>query len=147
MSPAKTRAPAVEGWFTTDEVDPHLLGTRCRACGTYHFPKESFFCRNPGCAGSELEVVPLSSRGLLWSFTDNRYPPPPPYVAGDPFEPYAIAAVELEREKLVVLGQLVAGIGTDRLEAGMPMQLALEPLYEDDATQYLVWKWRPCSEA
>jgi len=138
----KTRAPAIEGWFTLDERDPHLLGTRCTRCGTYHFPKESFFCRNPHCAGTELEEVELSSRGRLWSFTDNRYPPPPPYVARDPFEPYAIAAVELEREKLVVLGQMVAGIGSDWLEVGAEMQLALEPLYEDDAHQVLVWKWR-----
>jgi len=143
MPPHKTRTPAVDGWFTMDERDPHLLGTRCKSCGTYHFPRETFFCRNPGCAGSELEELPLSSRGKLWSFTDNRYPPPPPYVAGDPFEPYAIAAVELERERLVVLGQVVAGVGTDRLQAGMEMQLALEPLYEDDAQQVVVWKWKP----
>ena len=143
MPPERTRKPAVEGWFTLDEQDPHLLGTRCKACGTYHFPRESFFCRNPGCAGSEFDEVPLSSRGRLWSFTDNRYPPPPPYVASDPFVPYAIAAVELEREKLVVLGQVASGIGTDRLAAGMEMELALEPLYRDDTGEYLVWKWRP----
>ena len=143
MPPARTRTPAVEGWFTLDERDPRLVGTRCKACGTYHFPKEQFFCRNPGCAGSEFDEVPLSSRGRLWSFTDNRYAPPPPYVAAEPFEPYAVAAVELESEKLVVLGQVVAGIGTDRLAAGMEMELALEPLFQDDANEYLVWKWRP----
>jgi uncharacterized OB-fold protein len=143
MPPEKTRAPAIEGWFTLDERDPHLLGTRCTACGTYHFPKESAFCRNPHCAGSAFEQVELSSRGRLWSYTDNRYPPPPPYVAGEPFEPYAIAAVELEREKLVVLGQVVAGVGSERLEVGAEMQLALERLYEDDGHEYVVWKWRP----
>jgi uncharacterized OB-fold protein len=46
---------------------------------------------------------------------------------------------------MVVLGQVVAGVGTERLEIGMPMQLALEPLYEDDAAQYMVWKWRPAA--
>ena len=143
MPPERTRKPAIEGWFTMDESDPRLVGTRCRTCGTYHFPRESFFCRNPGCAGSEFEEVPLSSRGRLWSFTDNRYPPPPPYVATEPFEPYAIAAVELEREKMVVLGQVAAGIGTERLATGMEMELVLEPLYRDDASEYLVWKWRP----
>ena len=74
-----------------------LLIQRCKACGTYFFPKETTFCRNPRCAGSEFEEVPLSTRGRLWSFTDNRYAPPKPYMAGDPFEPYAVAAVELER--------------------------------------------------
>ena len=43
MSEGKTRAPAIEGWFTMDEASPRLLGTRCTTCGTYFFPKESFW--------------------------------------------------------------------------------------------------------
>ena len=87
--------PAVEGWFRMDGDEPRLLGTRCLGCGSTFFPKETAFCRNPACAGSEFESVELSRRGTLWSFTDNRYEPPAPYVASKPFEPYAIAAVEL----------------------------------------------------
>ncbi len=142
MAPAKARVPAVAGWFTLDEAAPQLLGTRCKACGTYFFPKETSFCRNPRCAGSEFEEVPLSTRGKLWSFTDNRYAPPKPYMAGDPFVPYAVAAVELEREKMVVLGQVAGGVGCDQLHAGQEMELVLEPLYEDDANEYVMWKWR-----
>jgi len=143
MPPPKARVPAVDGWFTLDEAGPQLLGTRCKACGTYFFPKETSFCRNPRCAGGEFEEVPLSARGKLWSFTDNRYAPPKPYVAGDPFEPYAVAAVELEREKMVVLGQVAKGVGCDQLHAGQEMELVLDTLYEDAANEYLVWKWRP----
>ena len=142
MAPAKTRVPAVEGWFTLDEAAPQLLGTRCKACGTYFFPKETSFCRNPKCAGSEFEEVPLSTRGKLWSFTDNRYQPPLPYRAGDPFVPYTVAAVELEHEKMVVLGQVAGGVGCDQLHAGQAMELVLGTLYEDDANEYVVWKWR-----
>jgi uncharacterized OB-fold protein len=140
---SKPRVPAVEGWFTLDAQAPSLLGTRCKACGTYFFPRETAFCRNPNCAGTEFEEVPLSTRGKLWSFTDNRYAPPKPYMASDPFEPYAVAAVELEREKMVVLGQVEAGVGIDRLEAGLEMELVLGTLYEDDESEYLIWKWRP----
>jgi uncharacterized OB-fold protein len=141
MSPK--RRPAIDGWFTTDGDAPALLGSRCKACGTYAFPKETAFCRNPRCAGTELEEAPLSRRGTLWSYTDNRYPPPAPYVAPDPFVPYAIAAVELEREKMVVLGQVVAGVGCEALEAGMPMELAIETLYRDGDEDVVTWKWRP----
>jgi hypothetical protein len=98
----KPKQPAVPGWFTQDGA-PRLIGSRCRACGTYAFPKESFFCRNPACASSELEEVPLSTRGRLWSYTNNCYAPPPPYVASDPFQPYAVAAVELEKERMVLI--------------------------------------------
>ena len=38
-------------------------------------------CPNPACEGDELEQVALSRRGTLWSYTENRYPPPAPYPA------------------------------------------------------------------
>jgi uncharacterized OB-fold protein len=126
-----------------DERSPCLLGTRCRSCGTTFFPRETAFCRNPACEGSEFESVELSRRGTLWSFTDNRYPPPAPYVAREPFEPYAIAAVELAAERMVVLGQVVPGVSVDRLRTGMEMELVLDTLYSDDANDHVVWKWRP----
>lgn len=140
---SKPRVPAIEGWFTLDEASPRLLGSRCKACGAVFFPREDAFCRNPACAGREFEEAPLSRRGRLWSVTDNRYPPPAPYVASDPFEPYAVAAVELEEEKLVVLGQVVPGVAARDLEVGREMELVLDTLFEDDENEYLVWKWRP----
>jgi uncharacterized OB-fold protein len=139
----KTRKPAAAGWFTADERAPRLLGSRCKACDTYAFPKETYFCRNPRCASSELEEVPLSSQGRLWSFTNNCYAPPPPYVAADPFVPYAIAAVELEREHMVVLGQVESGTDVAQLEVGMPMELCVGKLYEDAEHEFVTWKWRP----
>ena len=107
---SKTRKPVLEGWFTEGD-EPRLLGTQCQACRTYFFPKLESFCRNPDCSSSDLAEIPLSRRGKLWSFTNNCYAPPAPYVSPDPFVPYAIAAVELEEEKMVVLGQVVPGVG------------------------------------
>jgi uncharacterized OB-fold protein len=140
----KDRVPAVDGWFTTGDA-PALLGTRCTTCGTYFFPREEAFCRNPDCRGRSFEEVELSRRGRIWSFTDNRYQPPAPYVSPDPFVPYAIAAVELEAERIVVLGQLEAGVDPGELRAGQEVELAIGTLYEDDDHEYLVWKWRPVS--
>ena len=139
----KPQQPAVEGWFTLDGQAPHLIGTRCRACGTYFFPKETYFCRNPACASSELEEVPLSRHGRLWSYTDNCYAPPLPFVASDPFQPYAVAAVELEKERMVVLGQVETGVGVAELEVGMEMELTVGRLYEDPKREVVIWKWRP----
>jgi len=139
---SKIPVPAIDGWFTQDDP-PHLLGTKCKACGSIFFPRENDFCRNPACTGSAFEEVPLSRTGRLWSFTNSCYPPPPPFIAKDPFEPYALAAVELEAEKMVVLGQVVEGLAVEDLEAGMEMEVVLETLYEDDDHAYSIWKWRP----
>jgi uncharacterized protein len=143
MAEAKTRVPAVDGWFTMDDQGPRLLGNRCRSCGTFFFPRASFFCRNPDCDSTEFDEVPLSSRGRVWSFTTNRYQPPPPFVATEPFEPYAIAAVELADEKMVVLGQVVGGSDGPPVEIGAEVELVLDTLYEDDDHEYVVWKWSP----
>jgi uncharacterized OB-fold protein len=142
MPRLKERVPAIEGWFTTGDA-PALLGTRCTGCGTYTFPKGQGFCPNPACTGHDLAEVELSRRGRIWSFTDNRYPPPPPYVSPDPFVPYAIAAVELAEERMVILGQLDTGTDLETLKAGQEVELVLGTLYEDDDHEYLIWNWRP----
>jgi uncharacterized OB-fold protein len=142
MGKDKTRVPVIEGWFTMDDDRPQLLGSRCSSCGARFFPKAAA-CRSPQCGQGQLEDVPLSRTGRVWSFTDNRYQPPPPYVASDPFEPYAIAAVELADERMVVLGQLEPGVDVTALGVGAEMELTLGTLYEDDEHEYLVWKWRP----
>ena len=139
----KTQVPAVEGWFTLDADRPALLGSKCRSCGIVCFPRETSFCRNPACTNREFDEIELSRTGTLWSFTDNRYQPPAPYVSAEPFEPYAIAAVELEAEKMVVLGQLVPGTDIHELRAGQTVKLVLGPLYSDDEHEYVVWKWQP----
>ncbi len=93
----KTHAPAVDGLFTMNLEAPRLLGTQCRACGTYFFPAEKTFCRNPACDRADLQEVELSRTGKVWSYTSASDQPPPPFVAKEPFEPFAIAAVELEK--------------------------------------------------
>jgi hypothetical protein len=147
MDFTKARVPAVEGWFTLDDEPPALLGSRCKLCGTYAFPRESFFCRNPACESTEFDEVQLSRRGKVWSYTDARYQPPPPYVAADPYEPFCIAAVELAEEKMVVMGQVVPGVSVEDLSVGTEVDLVTDVLYEDDDHQYLVWKWRPVTAA
>ncbi|MGB5813466.1 MAG: OB-fold domain-containing protein [Polyangiales bacterium] len=142
----KTHAPAVEGLFTMGPDAPRLVGTQCRACGTYFFPAERTFCRNPECDEAALENVELSPNGRLWSYTSANYKPPPPFVATEPFEPFAIAAVTLEQEGLTILGQVADGIGVDALEAGMRMELVLRALYEDDEHVYMTWNWKPAAE-
>jgi uncharacterized OB-fold protein len=140
-----TTVPAIEGWFTVDP--PALLGRRCARCSTYLFPPTREWCANPGCNSDELEAVPLSRTGTVWSYTDAQYQPPAPFVPRtDPYEPFAIAAVELDTERLIVLGQVADGFGVGDMQIGTRVELVVEPLETVGDTTTLVWRWRPLSE-
>ncbi|WP_019629918.1 Zn-ribbon domain-containing OB-fold protein [Actinomadura atramentaria] len=144
----KRRTPAIDGWFAPEPGGGvRLLGTRCAACGTPYFPRNDLACRNPRCDGprdgSELAEHRLSDRGRIWSYADARYKPPPPFVADEPFRPFAVAAVELAAERMIVLGRVVPGVTVDDLAVGMEMALTEGVLYEDDDTEYTVWMWQP----
>ncbi len=145
-----TGVPALgaEGWFTTDTSEPALLGQRCTTCGTYAFPSAGVGCPNPACLGLEFDAVKLSRRGTIWSYTDARYQPPPPYVVPTAEHvPFCIAAVHLAAEGLTVMGQVVPGVTVDDLRVGQEVELVVEPLFtDDDGTDHLVWKWRPITE-
>ncbi|WP_245630477.1 Zn-ribbon domain-containing OB-fold protein [Granulicoccus phenolivorans] len=89
----------------------------------------------------------MSRRGRVWSYTDAQYQPPAPYVpARDPYEPFAIAAVELA-EGLVVLGQVAEGYGVVDLAVGAEVELVIETLYVDDSGDRTIWRWRPVSSS
>lgn len=139
----KTRVPAVAGLHTMD-AEPHLIGGKIPGRETYFFPKH-LAGGDPAVGGAvELEEVLLSRRGKIWSYTSSNYQPPAPFVAvTDPFEPITIAAVELEKEQMVILGQCIAGVTPADLRVGTEVELVIDTLYEDDAHEYLVWKWKP----
>lgn len=142
--PAASTEPAIDGWFATDDAgDTHLLGGKCTQCATYVFPPRTNNCPNPACDSDALDLVPLSRRGKVWSYTENRYPPPAPYPAPDPFEPFAIAAVELADEGLIVLGKVVEGTLAADLKVGMDMELTTMALYtDDDGVERSTYGWR-----
>lgn len=138
-----TATPAIEGWFTTGP-EPTLTGSRCTTCESVYFPPvgEGAFCRNPACDGTEFATSALARRGRIWSYTDAQYQPPAPYVpASDPYEPFALAAVELP-EGITVLGQVAQGYGVADLRVGAEAELVVETLHDD----LLVWRWKPVTE-
>ncbi|TDE56001.1 benzoylsuccinyl-CoA thiolase [Nonomuraea mesophila] len=131
---------AIDGWFAIDHDGVRLIGTRCAGCGTICFPPRHGLCPDPRCGGTDLRELRLPGRGRVWSYTNACYPPPPPYVAAEPYEPVTLAAVELEEAGIVVLGQ-VEGLTVEDLEVGMELELTSGPLA--DGPQ--VWMWRRAS--
>jgi uncharacterized OB-fold protein len=139
---------AIEGWWSFDDSGaPQLVGARCPRCGTYVFPPRADNCPNPACSADELEQVALSRRGTLWSYTENRYQPPSPYPQSESFEPFAVAAVELAEEGIIVLGKVVDGTLAADLKVGMEMELTTMRLYvDDDGVERAVYAWRIASD-
>lgn len=144
---AATELPAIDGWWAADATGlPYLVGATCPQCRTYVFPPRANNCPNPACETGTLEAAALSRRGTLWSFTENHYQPPSPYPPSDPFEPFAVAAVELAGEGLIVLGKVVTGTRAADLKIGMQMELTTMPLYvDDDGVERTVYAWRIAS--
>ena len=139
---------ALEGWHTLNKISPALIGTQCTECSTYYFPKQQHFCRNPNCESTSFKEVELSQSGRIWSYTSASYKPPAPYISEEPFEPFTIAAVELEKEKMIVLGQVIKGVTPDDLNIGDRVSLVLDTLHKtlDDNAQEIekiTWKWQP----
>lgn len=138
----KTQVPAVEGLFTM-EAEPRLIGGKGRGRDSYFFPK-NLAGADPGLISDpERDEVLLSRTGTVWSYTSMEYAPPAPYPTPEPYEPFVLAAVELDEEKLVVLGQMVVGTKLADVSVGMRVELTIEVLYEDDDNEYMIWKWQP----
>ncbi len=113
--------------FRPGELEIHpdgsgnLLGSRCTACGSSFFPVRKACA---GCLSRDLETVPLSTEGVLYTFSVVRQSAPQFEV------PYALGYVDLP-EGLRIMGQ-ISGCDIDDIRIGMRLQLALEPFGTDD---------------
>ncbi len=139
------RRPAIEGWFA-EEPEPHLLGSRGIDSGAFFFPPSIATSADPSAPFEEREPIALSRRGIVWSWTTNHYPPPPPAVNPDPFVAYTVVAVELPAEHMVVLGRLADGVDPSGLSVGAEVEVATQTLFVDDDGEQTIWCWRPTDE-
>lgn len=104
----------------TDEQPPRLIGGRDRETGRIVFPMPA------GSEGERFDPVPLKREGTIWAWTVQRFPPKsPPYIGPQPFEPFALAYVELPGE--VIVESRLTGFDFDRLDCGLPVRLTTIP--------------------
>jgi uncharacterized OB-fold protein len=101
---------------------PVLLGSRCAACGSHHFPRHDT-C--PYCAVEDPQPTELSPRGTLWAWT--AVTAAPPGYLGE--VPYGMGVVELP-EGIRVITRLTES-DPDALTLGQPMGLCVVPLHRD----------------
>lgn len=122
-------------------TDGHkLAGGRCSACSTTTFPWQAD-C--PRCGGDDLERVALPTRGHLWAFTVQGFPPKPPYRGPDPFVPYGVGYVNLGP---VCVETPLTENDPSRLRIGDPFELVLVPAWVDGEETVQTFAFRPAEE-
>jgi uncharacterized protein len=137
------RIPIADGLFTETADGPRLIASLC-SCGACYFPKAAR-CSNPDCKDPKPIEHLLGPNGVLWSYTVQHYPPPPPAKFDEPFLPYAIGLVEFP-EGLRVLGRMSTN-DIRALKIEDPVQVVLEKLYQDEhGVDFTTWMFRPSAE-
>ena len=118
--------PIHPGLFTMpdDPRGPHLLASRCRACGRHQFPAADT-CSY--CSGDDSELVIVGARGRLHLHT--VVTTAPPGYRGE--VPYGFGVVELP-EGLRVISRLTSS-DLEVLRRDLPMRLEIAPLYRNEA--------------
>lgn len=116
---APVRTPIREGLLSgpLSELERvRLAGCKCRSCGETSLGSRTM-C--PNCGHDTVQDVPLSNRGVLWTFTVVRHRPPGNYKGPEPFVPFGMGLVELP-DGLRVLSPLDCDI--DQLKIGLELQ-------------------------
>lgn len=122
--------PVKDGLFSSplsplDRVK--LVGSKCKNCGEVMLGQVEN-CAN--CTCEDIELIPLSRRGKLWTYTVIRHRPPGEYRGPDqPFVPFAEGLVELP-EGIRVVSVLDGDI--DNWKIGMDLELVVYKLYQDE---------------
>jgi uncharacterized OB-fold protein len=129
-----------EGLFAVSEGKTSLIVTHCRTCGDYFFPK-TFTCHNPECKDKEVEDVPLSRRGKVENYSVMNYPPPPPFVAKEPYEPIVCASVAFP-EGIMIIG-MMEGTTAEEVKIGMDVEVTVGALYTNKKDEEIIaWKFK-----
>jgi uncharacterized OB-fold protein len=131
--------PIADGLWTETADGPHLVGSRCRNCGTVTFPKQDACAR---CAHYDSEEHLLASRGELFTWTVQRFrPKTPPYAGPEEFEPYGVGYVELPGECRVE--SILTTADPDELRIGMEMELTLIPTTGPEGEEVRTFAFAP----
>jgi uncharacterized OB-fold protein len=128
----KNRVPFKEGLFEEVAGKWVLKGCRCRQCGEIIYPIRNV-CLN--CSNRDLEMLDLSRKGKLYSFTIVHMP-------SEHFQPpYAIGWIELP-EGIRIFSQ-IRGWEEHPLKTGMDMELSIEKLWDEEEREVIGYTFRP----
>lgn len=120
---------------------PHLIGTRCKACGAHLFPQEPV-CQY--CFSEDVEVVPLSTKGKVYSCTVFRHHRKVPGYNGP--LPYMFGRVELPEGAGILTPFTDVDMG-QVLPEGAEVELRMEKFGEDElGNEVMTFKFAPAKK-
>lgn len=141
-----TSVAIADGIFNMTADGPVLLGSRCLNCDNHMFPTQ-VGC--PKCMSDRQEDVELATRGTLWTWTVQAFPPKsPPYIGptGDDFVPYGVGYVELANQ--VRVEARLKATRPEELDIGMEMELVYDSLgTDDDGNEIVTYAFAPVGGA
>lgn len=119
VGPLPHAAPSPLTQVFWDAAAQHrLIFQRCESCGAITFPPVEV-CRI--CLSTQLQWKQSSGRGVLYSWTVVHRPVTPDFAT-----PYVPAIVDVD-EGYQMVSNLI-GISTDRIRAGLPVQVSFEQI-------------------
>lgn len=134
------RKVAVKGGIYKLATSPgekdYLIGSKCTSCGAHFYPKRAVCVY---CYGQDMEEVPLSDRGKLWSYTIARQTYPGTLLT----PPFVVANVELPER--VYVTSLLTGVDFKDVRIGMDVELYFFKVTEDEEREVFAFAFRPSS--
>lgn len=125
------KVPIREGLFT-DNCSGSLLGKRCKICKQI-LPPLAPLCYN--CSSEDLDDLPLSHRGKLYSYTVIHVP----HIHLS--SPYAVGVIDLP-EGLRIYSPIKRWQDKP-LEIGMDMELVIDKAWEEGNKEIIAYAFQP----
>jgi hypothetical protein len=120
-----------------DLSEAALEGSRCPACKATFYPPRHVCL---ACYREGLDLVALSRKGTLHTFTIGRLAPPRALVQA----PYVIAQVQLPEN--VIIATVLTGVKPEDVRIGMPLEVVVEKATVDpEGNDVMAFKFRPAS--
>ena len=133
--------PIADNLFTEDMSA--LIGARNKETGQISFPL-------PLTPADNIEPIALATRGTVWTYTVQRFPPKEPYAGPtdrEKFTPYIVAYVTLPGQ--TTIESRLTGLAPDDVKIGMEVELTAIPLDPEapESEQQLIHAFRPVQGA
>lgn len=141
----KKELPFAPG-FLTEPLSPRenvrLLGTKCHICSAVLLGSRE---NCEACASRNVEVIPLSRTGKIWSYTILRYPPPWVFNMPNPHQPpLPVAWVKLP-EGVQIISHIECA--PEELHIDLAVELVIDKGWEDEeGHDILMYRFKPVKE-